>query len=200
MTDEISNLIKYLEDPSFQNPETGRLFHPTYIYLYNAHEEYEMQQYLQQMLKRLKRPNHFLDCLLVNLYEELIDYLKSNRLLDTTVFNEILKKEESSPEAAQKWVIDKVENAAFLAFLTEKIKTHFGNATNDKRVYLLIHGVGDAFPYLRASDFLKRIESLVKNFKVILFYPGQYNDSYYNLFGEIKTDNIYRVNLLNKLI
>ncbi len=159
-----------------------------------------MQHNLQLILKRLKRPNHFLDCLLVNLYEELVEYLKSNRLLDTTVFNEILKRDESSPEAAQKWVIDKVDNAAFIAYLTKKIKTHFGNTINDKRVYLLIHGVGDVFPYMRASDFLKRIESLVKNFKVILFYPGQYNDNYYNLFNSIRTDNIYRVNLLNQLI
>jgi Domain of unknown function (DUF1788) len=200
MNNDITKLIKYLEDPSFQNPETGKLFHPTYIYLYNAEDEYKMQEDLQTILGRLKRPNHFLDCLLVNLYEELIDYLKSNRIFDTTVFDEILKREESDAAFAQQWVIDKVDNAVFLEYLTKKINDHFGDISNEKRVYLLIHGVGDVFPYLRASDFLKRIESLVKTFKVILFYPGEYSDKYYNLFGNIRTDNIYRANLLNQLI
>lgn len=200
MNNEINKLIEHLKDPSFQNPETGKLFHPTYIYLYNAEDEYKMQKDLQTILGSLKRPNLFLDCLLVNLYEELVDYLKANSIFDTTIFDEIIKKEESDAAFAQQWVIDKVDNAIFFDYLTKKIKDHFDDISNQKRVYLLIHGVGDVFPYLRASDFLKRIESLVKNFKVILFYPGEYSDKYYNLFGNIRTDNIYRANLLNQII
>lgn len=200
MNEGIDKLIKYLEDPSFQNRETGKLFHPTYIYLYDAEKEYELQNHLLTLQERLKRPTHFLDCLGINLYEELIEYLKSNRIFDTTVFDEIIKKEATNPAFAQKWVIEKVDNAAFIKYLITKIKNHFEEVDSDKRVYLLVHGVGDVFPYLRASDFLKRIEGIVKNFKVILFYPGQYSEQYYNLFGNIKTDNIYRANLLNQLI
>ena len=200
MNNDITKLIEYLEDPSFQNRETGKLFHPTYIYLYNPEEEYEMQNHLQQILKRLKRPNHFLDCLVINLYEELIDYLKATPLLDTTVFDEIVRHEQEDAESAKNWIIGEVDSDDFIHYLTVKINQHFKNEDNQKRVYLLISGIGDVFPYLRASDFLKRTEQLVKNFKAILFYPGVYNDKYYNLFGQIKTDNIYRVNLLNQLI
>ena len=199
MTNSIEDLIQHLEDPAFQSQETGRLFHPTYIYTYLVEDEYEMQEQLQLILQRLKRPTHFLDCLLINLFDELVAYLKSNRLFDTTVFNEILKKEEKDPIGAQKWIVDKVDDERFIEYITLKIKTHF-DGRNNKAVYLLINGVGEAFPYLRGSDFLKRIESLSKNFKVILFYPGEYRDKYYNLFGQLKTDNIYRANLLNQLI
>ena len=150
-------------------------------------------------VSRVKKPPRFLDCLLINLFDELVAYLKSNRLFDTTVFNEILKKEKEDPIKAQKWIMDKVDDERFIEYVTLKIKTHF-DSKNNKAVYLLINGVGDAFPYLRGSDFLKRIESLSKNFKVILFYPGEYRDNYYNLFGQLKTDNIYRANLLNQLI
>ena len=200
MNDEIVKLTAYLEDPGFQNRETGRLFHPTYIYLYNAEKEYEMQHHLQQILNRLKRPSHFLDCLLINLYEELIEFLKATPMLDVTVFDEIMAFEEEDPVAAQNWLIKEADSDAFIQYLTQKVNRHFKEEDNQKRVYLLISGVGEAFPYIRSSDLLKRTESLVKNFKAILFYPGEYNDSYYNLFGKIKTDNIYRANKLNELI
>ena len=199
MTTNIEKLINFLESPAFQNSETG-LFHPTYIYTYKAEDEYLMQENLQLILARLKRPNHFLDSLLVNLYDELIAYLKSNALMDATVFDEIVDFEKEDAPAALKWLFEEVHNEAFITYFSEKIKAHFGQSGNKKKVYLLIEGVGDVFPYLRASDFLKRIESLAKNFKVILFYPGVYQEKYYNLFGELKTDNIYRATLLNQLI
>ena len=114
MNNDITKLIEYLEDPSFQNRETGKLFHPTYIYLYNPEEEYEMQNHLQQILKRLKRPNHFLDCLVINLYEELIDYLKATPLLDTTVFDEIMRHEQEDAESAKNWIIGEVDSDDFI--------------------------------------------------------------------------------------
>ncbi|GAW88408.1 hypothetical protein FPS14_contig00004-0073 [Flavobacterium psychrophilum] len=76
---------------------------------------------------------------------------------------------------------------------------HFGEK-NDKKVYLVLHGFGSAYPYLRVSDFLKKTEQLIKEFKVIVFYPGDYNNNNYNLFGLLNDDNLYRANHLNKYI
>ncbi|WP_442788151.1 BREX protein BrxB domain-containing protein [Flavobacterium sp. PL11] len=59
---------------------------------------------------------------------------------------------------------------------------------------------GTAYPYLRASDFLKNTEQLIKEFKVILFYPGNYDNNNYNMFGLLNDDNLYRSNHLNKFL
>ena len=64
------------------------------------------------------------------------------------------------------------------------------------RVFI-IYGFGTAFPYLRASDFLKKTEKLIKEFKVIVFYPGTYKNSNYSMFNELNDDNLYRANHLN---
>jgi len=65
-------------------------------------------------------------------------------------------------------------------------------------VFLVIYGFGSAFPFLRASELLKRTERLIKEFKVIVFYPGEYKDSKYSLFSLLNDDNMYRANYLNR--
>ena len=108
----------------------------------------------------------------------------------------ILEKEKEDYKEALQWVKDEVEGGFFNHF-EAKIKDHF-KESNDKRVFLIIHGFGEVFPYIRTSDFLKKTEKLIKEFKVIVFYPGTYKDANYNLFGELNDDNMYRANHLNK--
>jgi hypothetical protein len=197
---DLSTLIAFLEEKGFQEPETGKLFHPTYIYTYDASEEYQLRMELDKLLKRLKRPNHFLDCMIINLFELFIMFLKNSSFGGKTILEQILKKEDESIEDSRQWINDEINSEAFYALVEEKITGYFGEPDQQKRVYLIVHGVGDIYPYLRASEFLKRMEHVVKNFKLILFYPGKYESSQYCLFGELKNDNIYRANLLNQLI
>ncbi len=197
---DLSNLIQFMEDKGFQEPETGKLFFPAYIYLYEAEEEYQLRKELEKLLKRLKRPNHFLDCQVINLFEVFVEFLKNTSFGGETIFEQIIQKEEESPSDSQQWIKDEINSEAFYVFLEEKVNAYFGVPDPEKRVYLIVHGVGDVYPYLRASEFLKRMEHVVKHFKLILFYPGTYSDGNYNLFDQLKNDNIYRVNLLNLMI
>lgn len=185
-----------MSDKGFQEPRTGNLFFPAYVYTYKPELEYEVRYLIQQLIKKLKRPNHYLDCLVINIYEELITYLKADTFTGKSIFDLIIEKEKEDYKEAFHWVKDEVEGGFFNHFET-KIKDHF-KQTNDKRVFLIIHGFGEVFPYIRTSDFLKKTEKLIKEFKVIVFYPGTYKDANYNLFGELNDDNMYRANHLNK--
>jgi hypothetical protein len=196
----IEKLTKLLESEAFQNPKTGTMFFQAYIYLYEPERAYEMQTAIQELLGRLSRPNHFLDCYVLNLYDEMVAYLQSSRLGNATLFERIIEREVDDHVFAQNWTIDNVEEGAFIDFIAGKVQKHFAENAGQKRLYLLINGVGEVYPYLRASDFLKRFEKYVSNYKLILFYPGKYEDDYYWLFNQVKTDNIYRVNRLNDLI
>lgn len=185
-----------MSDKGFQEPRTGNLFFPAYVYTYKAELEYEVRDLIQQLIKKLERPNHYLDCLVINIYEELVTYLKSDTFAGDTIFDLILEKEKEDYQDAFQWIKDEVDEGFFRHF-ENKVKAHF-KQTDEKRVFLIIHGFGESFPYIRTSDFLKKTEKLIKEFKVIVFYPGTFKESNYNLFGELDDDNMYRANHLNK--
>ncbi len=193
----IDKLYDLMADRGFQEPRTGDLFFPAYIYTYSPKEEYEMRKQINLLAKKLKRPNHFLDTLIINIYDEIITYLKSESFSGKTIFDMLIEKENVDSEEAFLWVREEINDGNFYTYFNEKIKKHFADAEK-KRVYLLISGFGSAFPYLRASEFLKKTESLIKDFKIILFYPGEYADSRYSLFELLNDDNMYRANHLNR--
>jgi hypothetical protein len=195
----VDKLVGLLENKGFQDPRTGNLFFGAYIYLYEPKEEYAMQEHIKILTNRLKRPTNFLDCLTIDLFEFFVAYLKENSFGGASFFEEAIRQEQENPEKAFEYLLYEIGNDDFFKAFETRIKEHF-KRDNDKRVYLLIHGIGQIYPYLRASTFLKRIEALIKDFKIIIFYPGDYSDNEYSLFKELRTDNIYRVTLLNNLI
>jgi len=195
----IDKIYDLMSDKGFQEPRTGNLFFPAYIYTYPPEEEYEIRKQIDLLTEKLKRPNHYLDCMVVNIYHELIKYLKAESFSGETLFDMVMNKEKDDPEDASSWVLDEINHGDFYNYLEKSIKEHFRPDLN-KRVFLIVYGFGSAFPYIRASDFLKKTERLVKEFKVILFYPGEYKDSNYSLFGVLNDDNMYRANYLNRLL
>jgi hypothetical protein len=194
-----NKLYELMADKGFQEPRTGNLFFPAYIYTYEPSQEYEMRREIDLLIEKLKRPNHYLDSLVINMYEEMIGFLKSEQFAGRNLFDLIIEKEKEDPEEALAWVRDEINEGNFYKNFTQKVKTHFGE-NNEKKVYLILHGFGSAYPYLRSSDFLKKTEKLIKEFKVIVFYPGDYKNNNYNLFGLLNDDNLYRANHLNNLI
>ena len=186
-----------MTDKGFQEPRTGNLFFPAYIYTYPPEEEYDIRQQIDLLTQKLKRPNHYLDCMVINIYHELIQYLKTESFAGETLFDMILDKEKEDPEDAFSWVLDEINHGDFYDRFEKRIKGYF-KPDQEKRVFLIVYGFGSVFPYIRASDFLKKTERLVKEFKVILFYPGEYKDLNYSLFGILDNDNMYRANYLNR--
>jgi len=193
----IDKIYDLMADRGFQEPRTGNLFFPAYIYTYPPEQEYEIREQINLLTEKLKRPNHFLNCLVLNIYHELIAYLKEESFAGKSIFESVLEKEKEDPDRAFLWVRNKLQSDKFINYFTNKILAHFYNVT-DKKVYLILYGFGSSFPYLRASELLKKTEHLVKEFKVIVFYPGVYVDARYSLFGVLDDDNLYRANNLNK--
>lgn len=188
-----------MTDKGFQEPRTGNLFFPVYIYTYEPAEEYEMRKEINLLIEKLERPNNYLDSLVINMYDEMIEYLKQEQFANRSLFDLISEKEKEDDEEALTWVRDEINEGNFYDNFTKKVKNHFGE-NNDKKVYLVLHGFGTAYPYLRVSDFLKNTEQLIKEFKVIVFYPGNYDNNNYNMFGLLNDDNLYRANHLNKYL
>lgn len=193
----VDKIYDLMADKGFQEPRTGNLFFPAYIYTYPPQKEYAIREQINLLIEKLKRPNHYLDSLVINIYQELIDYLKSETFAGKTLFDLVVEKEKEDPAEALAWIRDEVNHGKFYKKFEAKVKGHFSE-DHDKKVYLIMHGFGSAFPFLRASELLKRTEKLIKEFKVIIFYPGEYKESKYNLFGILNDDNMYRANYLNR--
>ena len=193
----IDKIYDLMADRGFQEPMTGNLFFPAYIYTYPPEQEYEIREQIGLLIEKLKRPNHYLDCLVLNIYHELIDFLKSESFAGKSIFESVLEKEKEDPERAFLWVRNKLQSDKFIRYFTQKVQNHFQSKT-EKKVYLILYGFGSSFPYLRASELLKKTEQLIKDFKVIIFYPGEYKDAKYSLFGILDDDNMYRANYLNR--
>ena len=82
-----------LSDKEFQNPETGKLFFPTYIFTYNHEKEYEIRKEIDGLKDRLERPSNFIDTLILNIFDEFIDFLKEDKLkkVIAAIRNQVLK-------------------------------------------------------------------------------------------------------------
>ena len=193
------NLYELLANKGFQEPRTGNLFFPAYIYTYSPEQEYDIRNQIILLNEKLQRPRHFLDSQVINIYHELINFLKNETFAGKSLFELVIEKEKDESEEALAWVRDEINFGNFYDHFENMVKSHFHD-TNSKKVYLLLYGFGSSFPLLRASELLKRTEKLIKEFKVIVFYPGEYKDAKYNLFGMFNDDNMYRANHLNKIL
>lgn len=65
------------------------------------------------------------------------------------------------------------------------------------RDILLITGVGQVYPFVRAHSVLENAQSLFEDIPVVLLYPGRYDGQQLHLFDRISDGNYYRAfNLL----
>ena len=191
-----------LSDKGFQIPETGDLFFPAYIYTYDPKEEYSVRKEIENLKDRLVRPNNYVETLIMNIFDEFIEYLKQLKLGDNDIYQLLLQKEKSEDTPGEVFDILKREanSSIFFDFINQKVEEHFNTNTDYKRVYLLLYGFGSIFPFLRASAYLKNIEKHIKGYKIIVFYPGKYENKNYQLFNEFNDENIYRAVPIDSLI
>jgi LPS O-antigen subunit length determinant protein (WzzB/FepE family) len=194
----IAELYTHLANDDFKDHETGNLFFPAYMYMYNAEKEYEINAEILDIKNRLHRPTNYLDVIILDIYEEFIEYLKQEKMAKTTKFKFYMEREESKQQAVNKSLFKDAYDQRFLDFLNAKIQTHLKIEDSFQRSYVFLKGFGNAFPYIRASRFFNNFEKHVKDYKLIMFYPGEAKE-YYSLFGLLKDENLYRaIKLINE--
>lgn len=194
----IPELYTHLANDDFKDYETGNLFFPAYMYMYDAEKEYEIDAEILDIKNRLHRPTNYLDVIVLDIYEEFITYLKQEKFAKSNKFDFYTIHENKKPEAVNKSLFKDAYDTRFLEFLNNKIQTHLKIEDNFQRCYVFIKGFGNAFPYIRASRFFNNFEKYVKGYKLIMFYPGEAKE-YYSLFGLLKDENLYRaIKLINE--
>ncbi len=194
----IDELYEKLQDPDFQDTATGQLFFPAYMYLYDVAQEAEIERRLDGIKEGLHRPSHYLDALILDIFEELVEFLKGQSYAGMTKWAFCTSVEQEHPGEVEKSVGQDAYSAAFLQHLDTKIQQHIDAAGDNAVAYVFMKGFGRAYPYLRVSRFMSHYEGYIKDrFKLILFYPGTYNQNYH-LFGALEDEHLYRaIKLIN---
>ncbi|HEY9169441.1 MAG TPA: BREX protein BrxB domain-containing protein [Lutibacter sp.] len=194
----ITELYNQLSNKDFQDYQTGNLFFPAYMYMYDAEKEYEIDKEILDIKNRLHRPNNYLDVMVLDIFEEFLAYLKQEKFGKSNKYEFYLEHEISKSEAVDKALKQDAYDERFLNFLNNKINDHLKNANNYEVAYVFVKGFGNAFPYIRASRFMSKFEGFIKGYKLIMFYPGEAKE-YYSLFGLLKDENLYRaIKLINE--
>ena len=194
----ITELYKQLSNKDFQDHQTGNLFFPAYMYMYDATKEYEIDKEILDIKNRLHRPNNYLDVMIIDIFEVFIEYLKQEKFGKVTKYEFYTEHEQNKFDAVDKALKQNAYDKRFLNYLDNKIKVHFENASSYEVAYVFVKGFGNAFPYLRASRFMSNFEKYIKGYKLIMFYPGEAK-KYYSLFGLLKDENLYRaIKLINE--
>ena len=193
----ITELYQQLADKDFQDHQTGNLFFPAYMYTYDPEKEYEIDAEILSIKHRLHRPNNYLDVLVIDIFEEFVNFLKQEKFGKHTKFDFYIMHEEKKSEAVNKALRQDAYDKRFLSFLDNKITEHLAKALDYEVAYVFIKGFGNAYPYIRASRFMNNFEKYINGYKLIMFYPGEAK-TYYSLFGLLKDENLYRaIKLIN---
>ncbi len=152
-----------------------------YIFDYPPEFEIEMREHIRFILRQLPKKKPGLKFMHINLFELIINYLKSRKLLDRALQ---IQKQKGDDELLKslKGPLDPQKMAQ--AFVEE--------ATPGRQDLILVSGVGNVYPLLRTHNLLNNLHALMEDTPLVMFYPGIYTGQGLRLFGKLKEVNYYR--------
>jgi len=197
-------LYKKLEDPYFQD-NSDSIFTNVYIFPYDIKQENKILSEIKDFKKRLIRPSNNLDILYVDIFQLMMDYMKSKTFGKRGPLLEYFQKKEQEVGDMTYDINRRIsyENKDFLKMLDDRIKDFLEkNKTNEdglKRSIIILYGFSQIYPYVRVNQLLSSFEEYNsgEHFKLVVCYPGEATDTSFSLFGILKDDHAYRAQILH---
>jgi hypothetical protein len=172
---------RLISDELLQNKGLGNEI-GFYIFDYPPEYEIEVREHIQFILRQLHKKKPGLKFKHVNLFELIINYLKSRKLLDRSI---VMQKQNDNQKLLDSLIKGPLD--------PKKISKAFAEEADPKHHDLIIvSGVGNAYPLLRSHNLLNNLHSLMESTPLVMFYPGVYTGQGLRLFGKLKEANYYR--------
>jgi len=152
-----------------------------YIFDYPPENELRVREHVQFLMEHIPKQKPGLRIKHINLFDLVIDYLRSRGLLERA----FKMQKEKGDEAVLK---------ALLAPLHEsKLALAFAQvAQPEQQDIVLVSGVGSVWPLLRSHSLLNNLHPIMGRTPLVMFYPGRYDGQSLRLFGKVKSNNYYR--------
>ena len=144
-----------------------------YIFDYEPEDELRVREHIQFLVDHLPKNKPGLRVAHVNLFDFLIDYLKTRNLLEKS-FELQHEKGNDALLKALKGILHE-----------EKVATRFADiAKPAEHDLVLISGVGSVYPLLRSHTLLSNLHAIMGQTPLVMFYPGRYDTQTLRLFGK----------------
>ncbi|MBQ9001175.1 MAG: DUF1788 domain-containing protein, partial [Eggerthellaceae bacterium] len=115
-----------------------------------------------------------------NLYDILLSIAEDKRILG--------KLAEQEERRGQDGLLKQIQRIATAEAFVSKMDWR-PHAPGD---VLLITGVGEVYPFMRAHNILNNMQSTMRDVPVVVAYPGTYDGGSLSLFGKLNDGNYYR--------
>jgi len=152
-----------------------------YVFDYPAEEELRVREHIQFLLDHLPKEKPGLRVKHVNLFDLVIDHLKSRNLLDRAIQMQRTQGDEAMFKA-----LSAPLHESRLAQVFAEV------AQPGQHDLVLVSGVGSVWPLLRSHALLNNLHPLMGNTPLVMFYPGKYDQLTLQLFGILASKNYYR--------
>ena len=173
--DRLNKMEKRINEEGFTTPTGIGSEIPHYVFDYPAEDELIVRSYIEGLLKRTS-----LKIKEINLFKFLLSFYEEDELEELIEISEEEGYEEivcifqtiiEHPHIMAQSFIEKAKDAE-LIFIT---------------------GVGNAYPFLRSSQLLKKISDHAFRKPIILFYPGHFTGLDLRLFGILHNEDQYQL-------
>lgn len=152
-----------------------------YVFDYPPEDELIVREHIPLFVKNFQKDKPGQSIQHVNLFDFVLDYLRSRNLLDKV----IKMQAEKGDEALQKALSGPLHE--------EKLAAHFAQVIRpSKHALVLLSGVGSVWPLLRSHSLLNNLHPVMGKTPLVMFYPGKYDGQTLRLFGRIRNSNYYR--------
>ncbi len=152
-----------------------------YVFDYPAEDELRVREHIQFLLDHLPKSKPGLRVKHVNLFDLVIDHLKSRNLLDRS----IQMQRAQGDEAVFKALSAPLHESRLAQVFAEV-------AQPGQHDLVLVSGVGSVWPLLRSHTLLNNLHPVMGNTPMVMFYPGKYDQLTLQLFGILASKNYYR--------
>ena len=152
-----------------------------YIFDYPPEEELKVREQITHLFKQLEKKHKEIRVKHINLFELVLDYLKSRNLLEKA----LKLQKEKGDEAMLKALSGPLDEGKLAAWFG----THLQPQEYD---LVLMSGVGSAYPLIRSHGLLNNLPTVMGRVPLVVFYPGKYDMQSLKLFGRLSDNNYYR--------
>ena len=179
--EKLSNVELRVKDPSLKADY--------YIFDYEPKYELEVRKEIKRLKDKINNSNIGINIMEFDLYEIILEILKSKGYLEKTFVLEKKKGKNTAKKAVTKMLKLSTDSNLIVKYIKERYSP-------DSIIF--ITGVGKAFPLIRSHNVLNNLSQQVDDVPVILFFPGRYSGLDLLLFDTIKDSNYYKADLLIK--
>jgi len=152
-----------------------------YIFDYPPEEELRVREHICFLLDHIPKQKPGLRVVHINLFDFVLDYLKSRNLLDKAI---TMQREKGDAPLLKALSGPLDEN---------KIASCFAEvAKPGEHDLVILSGVGSVWPLLRSHTLLNNLHPIMGRTPLVMFYPGRYDGQSLRLFGKLKNTNYYR--------